>query len=72
MKEQLYKFAQCTLQVLDVSTARHTAHIRCCVTAPLYIMATPEQKAFFVLQLEKRDSVVETLKPRQSFRNTVY
>jgi hypothetical protein len=28
MKEQLYEFAQCTLQVLNVSTVRHTAHIQ--------------------------------------------
>jgi hypothetical protein len=58
MKEQqLYEFTQCTLQVLNVSTVRHTAHIHCRVTAPLYIMETSEHKAFCVLKLAKGDSV---------------
>jgi hypothetical protein len=61
MKEQLYEFSQCTLQVLNVSTVRHMAHIHCCVTAPVYIMATPEHEAFCVLQLAKRSSLVEHL-----------
>jgi hypothetical protein len=61
MKKQLYEFAQCALQVLSVSTVRHTAHIRCRVTAPMYIMATPEHEAFCVLQLAKRSSLVEHL-----------
>jgi hypothetical protein len=58
MREQLYEFAQCTLQVLHVSTVRHAAHIRRCVTAPVYIMASPEHEAFCVLQLAKRNSIV--------------
>jgi hypothetical protein len=60
-ERELYEFAQCTLQVLNVGTVRHTAHIRCRVTAPVYIMATPEHKAFCVLQLSKRNSLVEHL-----------
>jgi hypothetical protein len=58
MKEQLYEFSQCTLQVLNESTVRHTAHIRWYVTAPVYITATPEHEAFCVLQLAKRNSLV--------------
>jgi hypothetical protein len=58
MKEQLYEFAQCTLQVLNVSTDRHMAHICCRMTAPVYIMETPEHNAFYALQLAKGDSVV--------------
>jgi hypothetical protein len=37
------------------------AHNRCRVTAPVYIMATPEHEAFWVLQLAKRNSIVEHL-----------
>jgi hypothetical protein len=61
MKEQLYEFAQCTLQVLNVSIVCHTALICWRVTTPVYIKATPEHKVFSVLPFAKRNSLVEHL-----------